>query len=121
MIRFARYGQSYREAKFLRVVATEWLTLLFWNSGDKIHTFPFFNCLGIPVTLRGRIVQWLRTIILEPDCIGLNHGSAPYQLCDFKQVAEPLWASFSLNENEDGNISACVGKFIIMRIKQIGL
>jgi len=56
-----------------------------------------------------------------PDCIGLNHGSAPYQLCDFKQVAEPLWASVSLNENEDGNTSACVGKFIIMRIKQIGL
>lgn len=47
-------GESYREAKHLGVVVE---TVAYGIQVDRMYTFSLQNSLGIPIILRGSIVQ----------------------------------------------------------------
>lgn len=84
-----------------------------WKHEVPSIIFPTFLCFQLCIISFYKPAYALTTMILEkqsntdtilaPDCQRSTPSSCSYQLCGFRQVTEPLYASVTLFPNGDGD------------------
>lgn len=81
---------------YFSVIFSDFFFLLSLMGVPKFNTWPCFSLIFyFSVISRDSIMQVLKILTMESDCLGLNTSVLLDQVCDLREVIQPLCASVS--------------------------